>query len=155
MGMDRDSVVNVIDLATTRSPAASGGTQLLRGTLEALGGDGRLVVSTEVGQRFVCDWLETAERQGLPLSVGDQLLIAVFGSGEAAIALGRVGGYCAPATLEPVAHLELVAGQRVRLGCGKASIELRADGKILISGDDVVVRAKGTKRIRAGTVSIN
>jgi hypothetical protein len=41
------------------------------------------------------------------------------------------------------------------LKCGDASIDLRADGKVMIRGEDVLVRAKGTKRIRAGTVSIN
>ena len=41
------------------------------------------------------------------------------------------------------------------LRCGEASLDLRADGKVLLRGDDVLVRAKGTQRIRAGTVSIN
>ena len=33
--------------------------------------------------------------------------------------------------------------------------DLRADGKVRSRGDDVLVRAKGTQRIRAGSVSIN
>ena len=51
--------------------------------------------------------------------------------------------------------MALQASESLSLTCGQASIELRADGKVLIRGDDVLLRAKGTQRIRAGTVSIN
>ena len=51
--------------------------------------------------------------------------------------------------------ISIDATNSLSLKCGEASIELRADGKVLIKGEDVTVRAKGTKRIRAGTVSIN
>jgi hypothetical protein len=49
----------------------------------------------------------------------------------------------------------LQAAHTLSLQCGLSSIDLRADGKVVIKGDDVLVRAKGTKRIRAGSVSIN
>ena len=53
------------------------------------------------------------------------------------------------------ASLALQAGDKLTLRCGQSSIEMSADGKVLIRGEDVLIRAKGTKRIRAGTVSIN
>ena len=55
----------------------------------------------------------------------------------------------------PNAHLSIESVGQLTLVCGQASIDLRADGKVMIRGEDVLVRAKGTQRIRAGTVSIN
>ena len=34
-------------------------------------------------------------------------------------------------------------------------MELRADGKLLVKGEDVLVKARGTQRIKAGSVNIN
>jgi len=43
----------------------------------------------------------------------------------------------------------------VVLRCGKASITLRRNGKIVIRGAYLVSRAEGTNRIRGGSVQIN
>ena len=43
----------------------------------------------------------------------------------------------------------------VVLRCGKASITLRRNGKIVIRGTYLVSRAEGTNRIRGGSVQIN
>lgn len=49
----------------------------------------------------------------------------------------------------------LEAGRQVTLRCGKASIQLLADGSVLIRGAYVLSRASGTNRIRGGNVQIN
>jgi hypothetical protein len=49
----------------------------------------------------------------------------------------------------------LEATEALTLRCGEASIELRADGSAIVKGEDVLLRAKGTQRIRAGNVAIN
>ncbi len=47
------------------------------------------------------------------------------------------------------AHKEMV------LRCGRSSITLRADGKIIIKGREIVSRAQQTNKIKGGTVRIN
>ena len=71
---------------------------------------------------------------------------------DKAVVLGRIGLYVAPRS---EAHLSIEASESLTLKCGAASIDLRADGKVMVRGEDVLLRAKGTQRIRAGTVSIN
>jgi hypothetical protein len=67
--------------------------------------------------------------------------------------MGVVGPYRAP---EPQKRLTLEATEVLTLKCGEVSIDLRAaDGKMMLRGEDVLLRAKGTQRIKAGSVSIN
>lgn len=57
----------------------------------------------------------------------------------------------------------LVDGERVVvdaveelvLRCGKASITLRSNGRVLIQGTHVETRAEGVNRIKGGSVQIN
>lgn len=65
---------------------------------------------------------------------------------------------------EPPSGIEaIVDGRRVvieghesvLIKCGDSAIELRADGKVVIRGKEVVSRASGTNRIRGGAVKIN
>lgn len=49
----------------------------------------------------------------------------------------------------------LAGDDEVVLRCGKASITLRRNGKIVIRGTYVISRAMGTNRIRGGSVQIN
>jgi hypothetical protein len=47
------------------------------------------------------------------------------------------------------------ADQAMQRGQRESTVDLRADGKVMVRGEDVLLRAKGTQRIRAGTVAIN
>jgi hypothetical protein len=47
------------------------------------------------------------------------------------------------------------AGQEVLLRCGKSSVLLRRDGKVLIRGTHLVSRASGPNRIKGGSISLN
>ena len=117
--------------------------------------DGRAKVRDAMGFEFSLDLVESAVLPGTQWRTGDRLL-AVLGS-EFGCVLGRVGAFAAPAPPPPAlpAATVIESAETLTLRCGQASIDLRADGKVLIKGDDVLVRAKGTQRIRAGTVSIN
>ncbi len=121
-----------------------------RAEVQAILPTGRIMVRPVDGEPFECDWLDTGSLRP-HLSEGDTVLV-MADSTEQAVVLGRVTNY----SLAPIPDaLELRAKQSLSLQCGEAAVELRADGKVLIRGDDVLIRAKGTKRIRAGTVSIN
>ena len=80
------------------------------------------------------------------------MLIAVPEGSGRGVVLGRVGRYVPPG---PPKELELAATESLSLRCGEASLTLRADGKVMVKGEDVLIRAKGTQRIRAGNVAIN
>ena len=123
----------------------------VRATLLEISDAGEVVVESSAGI-WRCDVLlkHPAEPAWLP---GDRLLVLPPGDGERAVVLGRVGRYQAPQPAQPDVVIE--AGRSLVLKCGEASIDLRADGKVMIRGEDVLIRAKGTQRIRAGTVSIN
>ncbi len=118
--------------------------------LVAIGGDGVLVVDDGTGRHRDGDWLAGPGNAGVALAIDDAVLVQPMPQGQRAIVLGRVGPYAAVP-----ARVAIEAGQTLTLKCGDASVDLRADGKVMIRGDDVLVRAKGTQRIRAGVVAIN
>jgi hypothetical protein len=124
-----------------------------RARLETVLPDGHLRVFTPAGDDWTCEWLDTGSVPNPPLAAGDTMLVMPpTADGSAALVLGRIGLY-RPDVLPPT--LVLGATDSVSLRCGESSVDLRADGKVMIRGDDVLVRAKGTQRIRAGTVAIN
>lgn len=116
---------------------------------QARPGEPLTVLHTTSGMQWKCEVLETVCQA---VSPGDRVLVLPPEEGAPAIVLGRIVGY--PGTT-PAAKLTFEAQESLTLKCGESSIDLRADGKVMIRGEDVLVRAKGTKRIRAGTVSIN
>ena len=114
--------------------------------------EGSLVVETDGGTRFSCAWLQVSATPVL-LHRGDAVLVMPLCEGAPPVVMGRIANYREGTKLPSI--LQIAAEQDLSLRCGAASIDLRADGKVMIRGEDVLVRAKGTKRIRAGTVSIN
>ena len=61
-----------------------------------------------------------------------------------------------PVTVErDGAHLELTAEREFVLRCGKASITLTRDGKVLIRGAYISSRSTGANRIKGGSVHLN
>ena len=133
-------------MAPALPPGAS-----FRAVLLALQPNGQLQVRARDGMTLVCDLLSSAA--GLVLAPGDELLVAPSGEAEVpAVVLGRIGRY-APPQAQPRVTLE--ATESLTLRCGDAQVDLRANGQVMIKGEDVLLRAKGTQRIRAGNVAIN
>lgn len=124
--------------------------------LFAISDDGRLWVRESDGAEYACWWLETATNAAPVLAIGDPLLVVPPQGNEAdasGVAMGRIGPYRAPA---PQKQLVLEATEVLRLKCGDVSIDLRAaDGKLMLRGEDVLMRARGSQRIKAGSVNIN
>ncbi|PKO56227.1 MAG: hypothetical protein CVU25_10680 [Betaproteobacteria bacterium HGW-Betaproteobacteria-19] len=132
-------------------PTAVHHTEPQRVSLLTIDGIGNLTVLAADGVSFTCDWLENG--QAVALATGDTLLALPPDASGRGIVLGRIGPYREP---QPVARLTLEATEVLTLRCGDVTIDLRAaDGKLMLRGDDVLLRAKGTQRIRAGTVAIN
>jgi len=51
--------------------------------------------------------------------------------------------------------LRIESGRELRIVCGKASIHLRADGRIELRGEYLLSRATGPNKIKGGSVQIN
>lgn len=135
------------DLASqTATPAC-----LVRAEFIEICDSGLIIVLFGDGHRRSCEVLETFPN-GPPLVAGDRLLVVPPVGTEAGVVVGRIGRY-REALCD--SHVMVEASESLTLKCGAASIDLRADGKVMVRGEDVLLRAKGTQRIRAGTVSIN
>lgn len=52
-------------------------------------------------------------------------------------------------------RVQLTAQKEIVLSCGKASITLRANGRVVIKGTQVESHSEGTNRIKGGQVRIN
>lgn len=145
------AVANVFDLKLGPRDGTES-VPLIFAELVAIEADGVLRVRTFEGRQLSCDWLENASNGVVKLEVGDRLLVMPPANRLRGCVLGRIAPYRAP---ESPTNTVIRAEQSLSLQCGSASLDLRADGKVMIRGEDVLVRARGTKRIKAGTVNIN
>jgi len=143
-----------MDLQAIRSAAVVGVGDgvLARAEVAEITSDGLIVVRCTDGSLWPCEVLDTAGSPARPISLGDRLLVLRPCGNEPGVVLGRVGRLASSPTESKVT---IQATELLRLQCGEASIDLLADGKVMIRGEDVLLRAKGTQRIRAGTVAIN
>jgi hypothetical protein len=55
----------------------------------------------------------------------------------------------------PKRQLVFEAGEEIVIACGKSSLTLRRDGRIVIKGTELMSRASGTNKVRGATVQIN
>jgi hypothetical protein len=97
-----------------------------------------------------------------PSAVGSDVLICLAGDSREPVILGvlrppNVQSSDGPPLDLTVNRRRLVVAcdEELVLRCGKSSIELRPDGKVVIHGVDVVSSARRTNRIRGGAVRIN
>jgi hypothetical protein len=130
-----------------------------RGHVNLVLNDSTVVVCLGPGsEQVVCDVLYTSSR---PLCPGDPVLVWGGGStDDTPVVLGSIGpsrasGSIVEAQREVPDELVLEATKGLTLKCGEGSISIRADGKILIKGKDLVSHAQRMNRIKGGSVSIN
>lgn len=116
------------------------------------------VALRESGAVLTCVVLQTGH-DALLYAEGDEVLVwQEPGTPGRGVILGRIGASHAAPVLERDAvpdELVLEARQQLTLRVGDGSITLRADGKILIKGRDLVSHAQRMNRIKGGAVSIN
>jgi hypothetical protein len=144
---------------------------VLRGIVIAADDQHPFVVRVEQGDE---DWLIVADLvvssdKPVRLGPGDAVLCVVEPDDrERGFILGRIGAPStrdpaivetvspsAPAVTEVPDTLVLEAKQSLTLRVGDGSITIRADGKILIKGRDLVSHAQRVNRIKGGSVAIN
>jgi hypothetical protein len=103
---------------------------------------------------FAAELLHTFEGPPLQLVPGDEVLVGTPSDGSRAVVLGRLKSAVRKEARVPD-ELVIEAKKGLVLRVGEGSITLRADGKILIQGNDLVSQAKRMNRIKGGAVSIN
>ena len=138
------------------------------GQILAIRADGSVDVRLESGQLARgCEILQTCEGAGLQLQLHDLVVVLPpVPSRRRGVVLGRVNRLDAGAIQGSAVFpnsppssvpdtLVLEAERELTLRVGDGSITLRADGKILIQGKDLVSHAQRMNRIKGGSVSIN
>ncbi|MEO8053538.1 MAG: hypothetical protein ABI768_00175 [Acidobacteriota bacterium] len=128
------------------------------GRIMEIRGDGRLLVALEGTTNSVteCSQLQTADVP-VGLAVGDRVLVWLpAGRPDDGVVLGRIGPSADPVPPKEIPDtLVIEARKGLVLRVGDGSITIRADGKILIKGKDLVSHAKRMNRIKGGAVSLN
>jgi hypothetical protein len=60
-----------------------------------------------------------------------------------------------PQVVQDEQRVQIAAGDRLELRCGKATILMEADGRITIRGAHITSHASGAQRIRGGSINLN
>ena|SRR5688572_21043991 len=127
--------------------------------------DGNVVVVRDAAatRTYRCAVLQNAFSAGFQYEIGDTVVTAALSLPDTdAVILGRLANAAVvglPAVTPPSAavadSIVLEAKREITLRVGDGSITIRADGKILIKGKDLVSHAQRVNRIRGGSVAIN
>jgi len=127
--------------------------------LSAIGDEVVALPSAEGSEPIAAALLHSTDHATLQLTPGDTVLLwRPSSDATRGVVLGRIGPSPTRETVveaDPPDTLVLEARERLVLRVGDGSIEIRADGKILIKGTDLVSHAKRMNRIKGGAVSIN
>lgn len=147
-------------LTQTPGCRASPQATTVRGLVVEILSNGQILVGLpDNPPRLVrCDWLETELNARTAINIGDHVLVAQPATpDEDGIVLGRIGRYHPPQPNKSSAQdcVSLEAVESLTLSCGESSLQLRKDGKLMILGNDLLIRAKRTARIKGGSVAIN
>jgi len=148
---------------------------LARGTIATCRPDGLLevMVGDSEPQALACQVLMASEPGASCFAEGDDVLLAIVpGSGSDGVVLGKVGSYeSAPSSIPEAVEaadeeadgvrtikarqIVLEADQELTLRCGSGTVRIQEDGKVIIRGEHVLNAARGTNRIKGGSVGIN
>ena len=151
-----------LDQIVASTPAASDappGGALRRATVRARLDDDtvEVLLPDRPDHALTCDLLESVETAAAPIREGDDVVVLVPERGPSrGCILGRVRRARRASAGDPRPEVLLLEAVReLVLRVGEGSITIRADGKILIKGKDLVSHAKRLNRIRGGSVSLN
>jgi hypothetical protein len=133
------------------------GAAIFRGTVAEIWETGEIVVAplNSPALRVKCEVLETA--MPFQLRACDAVLVICLSDETGrGIIIGRLGRGIPENKPTPAQEfLILEATKLLRLQCGESAVELRKDGKIIVFGKDVIIRAKRSARIKGASVAIN
>jgi hypothetical protein len=154
------------------SRIASTGMSLVRGRVDRVEPEGSVVVEVDdsagnTPARSRCLVLLPPDGSPASLDHGQLVLVALDGRRREGIVLGVIGNAVAVST-EPEpkgvaavdapaveSRIVLKAANELVLEVGETSIRITHDGRIVLRGENILQRAKGTLRLKGGSVAIN
>jgi hypothetical protein len=127
---------------------------------------GRVVEITTKGEVLVdfpgnqCRPVRARMALANPIEKLDQPVLLVFENGDinlpiVAGVIRETNGAAPPKPSPDRNEVVLEAPKQLTLVCGKSSITLRSDGRVIIKGAEILSRASGTNKIRGASVAIN
>lgn len=134
--------------------ALASGATLRLGRLDGVDGDGRLLVrdadappvTAAIGVDLDDEALRDAAAAAAPV------LLACL-EGQPPIVLAVLRERLAPGKRRGGRRIE--ARETLELRCGKASITLRRDGKVVVRGTDVVSASSGPNKVKGASIALN
>jgi hypothetical protein len=114
----------------------------------------RISSETDVGQLAGSNVLLVFENNNAALPIVAGLLSDTLYSAGPVEAAGEPAQRPASAVVDGQ-RVVIEGREEIQLRCGKSSITLKKDGKVLVKGTQLVSRASGTNKIKGASVAIN
>ncbi len=144
------------------------GMKIMRGRIIKITAEGEIWVENDPeGLSIPCDFLRTSSAPLPEMIPGDLVLYAIDETGTRGYVLGVIEKYRAeeqvatngklasPEANQEFREIKLKAEEKIELSCGKSSLSMNKDGKIIIKGSNLVSRSSGPNRIKGASVAIN
>jgi hypothetical protein len=143
------------------------GMQIIRGRIITMTAEGEILVGNDLeGLSLSCDFLRTSDAPPPKLNPGDSVLYIVDEMRERGYVLGVIQKYLPEEEksqnqllsldqMEPLRKIQFNAEEKIELRCGKSSLSMDREGKVIIKGDQLVSRASGVNKIKGAAVKIN
>lgn len=140
------------------------GMKLVQGRIIEISSDGQIWVENDPdGLSIPCYFLRTSTAPLPELKALDLALYAIDEMGTKGYVLGVIQKYIPEAekpikvvlSQNPKDEILLNASEKIELHCGKSTLTMEKDGRIIVRGANITTRAKGTNKIKGGSVQIN
>lgn len=143
------------------------GLQIQRGRIVAISDDGEIMVeSGSEDLPLPCEFLRTSAGPLPELRPGDAVLYAMDENARRGYVLGVIQKYHAGVqgtngqlihsqTEQAIREIKFNAAEKIELRCGKSSLSMDKDGKVVIKGSQLTSRASGLNRVKGAAVKIN
>lgn len=135
--------------------ALASGATLRLGRLQGVDADGRLLVAPAEGApaapAAIGVDLDDAQLEEAAVAASPVLLACL--EGQPPIVLAVLRERLAPGRAR--GRRKVAAARALELRCGKASITLRRDGKVVVRGTHVVSASSGPNKIKGASVALN
>ncbi len=152
-----------------RRPTLTAIPGVLAAIIEEIGPDGRPVVRWGEGENAAAAATPVWSGAAIDWSLcsGRRVVVGFLEGDEAAPVILGLLDPPPPEALQPPASaaadqaavtprtLRIEGEEEVIIECGKAKIQLRADGTVTVLGERILSRSKGVNRIKGGAVQIN
>ncbi len=123
-------------------------------SVEGIGSAVAALLGTKIDERTLRTALDTRQDVFMLFEDGDPARPVIVGIAQGTAVAQAVSPLLVEADADG-RRVKVVAKDELVFQCGKASITIRRNGKVIVRGTDIETRAEGTNRVRGGQVRIN